>query len=141
MEGHREHATRGVKSFFDAVAVMVVQIDVQNACELSTVGESRGRKLEQLQNRQNHVVDIGKAGSFRFLCVVHASRPVDHDIGLVFHESSRTGYGSSRVRVNIVQETGKDGIVLANVIFVVLNSAKIQLSPLTGLSGRAATRR
>lgn len=72
---------------------------------------------------------------------MHASRPIDHNVGLVFDESSSACYGSSGVGANIVIETDKDRIVLTNIDYIVFDKSEIHCSPLIGLFGKAAIRR
>ena len=72
---------------------------------------------------------------------MHASRPIDHNVGLVFDKSSSACDGSSGVGVNIVNKTDKDRIVLANIDYIVFDAIKIQCSPLIGVFGKAAIRR
>lgn len=36
--------------------------------------------LQQLQNSQHNIIDIAKARSFRFLCVMQSTAPVDADL-------------------------------------------------------------
>ena len=66
MKGEGHYAVGGPKGLFNAIAMVNVDVDVEN----SRVVE------EQLEDCENDIVDVAKPRSFRFLRVVEATRPV-----------------------------------------------------------------
>ncbi len=66
MERASQDAIGGVESFFDAVAVVTVYIDVENSRE----------GTEKFEDAEDYVVDVAETGCFAFFGVVEASGPV-----------------------------------------------------------------
>ena len=72
MKANSEYSVCVVKGLFDSVAVMHIDIQVQNP----RVG------FEQLENAEDDVIDVAETTGLRFLAVVVPSRPVYGDIAL-----------------------------------------------------------
>lgn len=72
MKANSEYSVCVVKCLFDSVAVMHIDIQVQNprVC------------FEQLENAEDDVIDVAETTRLRFLAVVVPSRPVYGDIAL-----------------------------------------------------------
>ena len=87
-DGH--NTISGIKGLFDAVAVVDINIDVEDAvvesrgwgCSATDGdGEQRRRHApKQLDDTKDNVVDIAEARRLVPLCVVEASAPVDGDV-------------------------------------------------------------
>ena len=73
VEGERHDAVGGPEGLFDTVAVVDVDVNVEDA----------GVVEQELQDRQHNVVDVAESGGFCFLGVVEPAGPVDCDGGLV----------------------------------------------------------
>jgi hypothetical protein len=61
----------GVESFFDAVTMVAVDVDIQYA----------RKGTQKFQNAKDDVVDITKAGCFALLGVMKSACPIDSDVG------------------------------------------------------------
>lgn len=70
VERNGHHTVRDVECFFDSISVVDVNINVQHTRVV----------LEQLQDTKHDVVHVAKPGSFGFLRVVQAARPIDRDV-------------------------------------------------------------
>lgn len=70
MEGAGHDAVGGVEGFFDAVAVVAVDVNVEDA----------GVGAEELEDAEDDVVDVAEAGGFVLFGVVEAAGPVDGDV-------------------------------------------------------------
>jgi hypothetical protein len=77
-DGH--HSIGQIKSFLNAITMVNVDIDVQHAFVI----------LEKLQNCDDDVVHIAKAGSFELFRVVQPSGPVDSNVTLMIVELLRS---------------------------------------------------
>mmetsp|Transcript_30866 Transcript_30866/g.106707 ORF Transcript_30866/g.106707 Transcript_30866/m.106707 type:complete len:392 (+) Transcript_30866:254-1429(+) len=101
VEGDGHHAVRAVKCLLDAVAVVDVDVDVEDARVV----------LQQLQNRQDDVVDVTKTRSLRLFRVVEASRPIDGNVGIAGVELRRAVERGSRVHGAKLEDAVVDGAV------------------------------
>ena len=81
MERDCHDAVGGVESFFDAVAVVDVNVDVEDTLVV----------LEELQDAEDNVVDVAKARGLALFGVVKAASPVDACVCLTMVELSGTG--------------------------------------------------
>jgi len=70
VEAEGEHTVRAVKGFLDAVAVMHVDVDVEDADEVS----------EQAEDADNDVVDVAEAVGLALLGVVQSTASVDCNV-------------------------------------------------------------
>ena len=84
-DGH--DAVRQVKGLLHAVAVMHVNVQVQDP----------GVILEELQDGQHEVVDVAKPARLAFLGVVQPSRPVNRNVTQAVVEPCGAVYGTPRV--------------------------------------------
>ena len=80
VEGERHDAVAGPECLLDTVAVVDVDVDV----------EDPGVVAEELEDAEHDVVDVAEAGCFGFLGVVQAAGPVDGDLGLVVAKFPRS---------------------------------------------------
>lgn len=73
MEPARHHTVHGVKRLLDAIAMITIDIDIQDA-------QIRAQKLERAEG---NVVGVAEPGGkiSRFFSVLQPSCPVDHDVG------------------------------------------------------------
>lgn len=81
MERARHDAIGGVEGLFDAVAMVTVDVDIENARD----------SAEHFEDAEDDVVDIAEPGRLALFRVVQASGPVDGDVTLTLHESLRRG--------------------------------------------------
>ncbi len=95
----------GVESFFDTVAVMNVDIDVQHTRVVS----------QQFENAEYDIVDVAKPTGFTLLCVMQPTCPVDRNIAFVPTQPSRTFHTSTGTDRTVLEQAIKDGAVVANV--------------------------
>ena len=126
MERGCHHSVRSQKCFFDTVTVMAVNIDVQN----SLVG------FEKLDDTQNTVVGITKAGSFVLFSVMQTPSPINRDlVAYRWGDPCASQQGASSVPLTEVQHVVKDRAVipidrepvdLVHILFLILygNGAK-----------------
>lgn len=114
MEGYGHNSVGGIKSFFHAVAMMNVNVDVQDTLMV----------FQKLENGQDNVVDITEAGSFGLLGVVKSTGPVDGNIGGLLVQFDGRGHGSAPGELTELVKSIKHGAILAHVeplhLFVVL---------------------
>ena len=115
VEGHRHHAIRGVKGLLDAIAVVDIDIDVQNAGIHSMRNGDPPTPLQQLQDGQHDIVHVAEAGRLRLLGMMQTARPVDHNIGQTFVEATRTANGSRTVGSDVIKETVKNGAIFSDI--------------------------
>merc|ERR1719469_621129 len=105
VERYRHHPICCVKSFFNSISVMNIDIYVQDALVV----------LEKFENSKHNVVDVTEAGGFRFLGVVKASRPVDSDVRGLLVQLDRAGHGTACGQLAELVESVKHRTVLAHV--------------------------
>ncbi|KAJ6264428.1 Chromatin modification-related protein png1 [Drechslerella dactyloides] len=108
VEGEGHDAVGGPEGLFDAVAVVDVDVDVEDARVVA----------EQLEDGQDDVIDVAEAGRLRFLSVVQAAAPVDGDVGLAVDELAGAVEGGAGVDAGKVEEAVKDGAVVADVVLL-----------------------
>jgi hypothetical protein len=104
-KGNRHDAIGGVESLLDAVSVVDVDVDVEHALV----------RLEELEDREDDVVDVAKARGFVLLGVVQAPRPVDDGVRLLVVELDRAAHGPAGVDLAEVEEAVEDGAILGAV--------------------------
>ena len=105
VERARHHAVGRVESLLDTIAVVNVDVDVENALMV----------LEQLEDCEDAVVNVAKSARFRLFGVVESSRPVDDNIALVAIESLCAPYRARRVDLAKLKEAIKYRAVLSDV--------------------------
>ena len=90
MEGAGHDSVGAIKSFFDTITMMNININIKDASELSIAPIKEGRTdiLQQLKNGKNNVINVAEAGSFRLLGMMKTSRPVDDNIRQAFIQSN-----------------------------------------------------
>ncbi len=106
VEGEGHDAVGGPEGLLDAVAVVDVDVDVEDA----------GVVAEELEDAEHDVVDVAEARGLGFLGVVQAAGPVDGDFGLVVAELARGVDGGAGVEGAVVVEAVEDGTVVADVV-------------------------
>ena len=102
-DGH--DAVGGVEGLLDAVAVVDVDVDVEDALVL----------LEELEDGQDAVVDVAKAGGLGLLGVMESTGPVDDDVGAVLVETAGAADGAGGVQLAELEESVEDRTILADV--------------------------
>ena len=102
-DGH--DAVGGVEGLLDAVAVVDVDVDVEDALVL----------LEELEDGQDAVVDVAKAGGLGLLGVMESAGPVDDDVGAVLVETAGAADGAGGVQLAELEEAVEDRTILADV--------------------------
>lgn len=98
-EGH--DTVGAVEGLLDAVAVMDVDVDVQDA----------GVHLEELEDGQDDVIDVAEAGRLGLLGVMEAPGPVDGDVGVVVVEADGPVDGGAGVQLGELEQSVEDGTV------------------------------
>jgi hypothetical protein len=73
VERNGHHTVRQVEGFLDAVTVMDIDVDVENALVL----------LEELEASEHDVVGVAEAGCLGLLGVVHPAAPIHDDVSMV----------------------------------------------------------
>lgn len=106
VEGEGHDAVGGPEGLLDAVAVVDVDVDVQDARVVA----------QELQDGEDDVVDVAEARGFGFLGVVEPAGPIDCDAGLVVDEFARGVDGGAGVEGTVAVEAVEDGTVVANVV-------------------------
>lgn len=106
VEGEGHDAVGGPEGLLHAVAVVDVDVDVQDARVVA----------QELEDGEDDVVDVAEAGGLGFLGVVEPAGPVDRDAGLVIDEFARGVDGSAGVEGTVAVEAVKDGTVVADVV-------------------------
>ena len=76
METTGENPLARVKRFFDRVAVVAVDIDVEHA----------GERAEELEDAEDDIVDVAEPARAVLLRVVEPAGPVDRDVGRALGE-------------------------------------------------------
>ena len=102
-DGH--DAVGRVEGLLDAVAVVDVDVDVEDALVL----------LEELEDGQNAVVDVAEARRLGLLGVMEAAGPVDDDVGAVLVEAAGAADGAGSVQLAELEEAVENGAVLPDV--------------------------
>jgi hypothetical protein len=97
-----EDAVGGFKGLFDAVAVVHVNVDVEDALVL---GE------EELDGNDD-VVDVAEAGCEVLLRMMQTAGPVDGDVGLLVKKVPCCAHRGAAVEGDVVPETIEDGAVV-----------------------------
>ncbi|KAJ8576738.1 hypothetical protein ON010_g2470 [Phytophthora cinnamomi] len=105
VERARHDTVRRVEGLLHTVAVVDVNIDVQDALV----------SLEQLQDAEHAVVHVAEAGGLRALAVVQATGVVDDDVSRSGIQFGGATDGSRRVELAELEEAVKDRAVLAHV--------------------------
>ena len=106
VERESHDAIRRPKGLFDAVAVVHVDVDVQDA-----------RVVEQeLQDRQDDVVDVAEPAGFGLLGVVQPAGPVDGNGRLVRGQFARRVQGCAGVERTVCVEAVEDGTIVTHVV-------------------------
>ena len=97
MERAGHHAVGRVEGFLDAVAVVDVDVDVEDSrvesaawVKFSYGLEGGGRETgpKELQDGENDVVDVAEPARLTLLGVVQTSSPVDGDVSLARRDPS-----------------------------------------------------
>ncbi len=105
VEGHGHNAVGGEEGLFDAVAVVHVDVHVQDALV----------HFEQLEDGEDDVVDVAKPGRRVLLGVVESAGPVDGDVTLALvQKTSSFDRPTSRELAELVY-AGKYGTVIVDV--------------------------
>jgi len=102
-DGH--DAVGGVEGLLDAVAVVDVNVDVEDALVL----------LEELEDGKDAVVDVAEAGGLGLLGVMETAGPVDDDVGAVLVETAGAADGTGRVKLAELEEAVEHRAVLPHV--------------------------
>lgn len=76
MKGDCEDAVGGPEGLFDTVAVMDVDIDVENPRMVA----------EELEDGKNDVINVTEATCFCLFGVMKSSRPIDRDVALLGYQ-------------------------------------------------------
>ncbi len=105
VKGDGHDSVRGVKGFLDAVAVVNVYIDVDDALMI----------FQEFEYGDDDVVDVAEAGRLRLFGVMQAAGPVDGDVRLLLVEFHSPGHGSARRDLAEFVETVEHRTVLAHV--------------------------
>ena len=106
MEGEGHDTIGEVEGLLDAVAVVDVNVDVEDARV----------HLEQLEDCQHDVVGVAEAARLALFRVMQATRPVDHDVGAALVDARGAGNGTAGVGLAVLEEAVEDRAVLANVV-------------------------
>lgn len=106
VEGEGHDAVGGPEGLLDAVAVVDVDVDVEDARVVA----------QELEDGEHDVVDVAEARGFGFLGVVEPTGPVDRDAGLVVDEFARGVDGGAGVEGTVAVESVEDGTVVADVV-------------------------
>jgi hypothetical protein len=86
VKGYSHDTVCGKECLLNTVTVMHVNINVQYALV----------ETQELEDRQDNVVDIAKPRRLGFLCVMQAAAPVDADVRLATIELSSGSYKRRR---------------------------------------------
>lgn len=79
METDSHNTVSSEKSFFNAISVVDIDVDVQYS----------RKDFQQFQDADNDVIDIAKPISLSFLRVMEAATPVNCDVrGVVYYQMS-----------------------------------------------------
>ena len=103
MERDSHHAVRRVEGLLDAVAVVDVDVEIQDTWVV----------LKQLEDAQHNVVHVAKSRRLGALRVVQAARPVDCHISNAMVELHRAIDGAARVDAAVVVQPIKDRAIFA----------------------------
>ena len=105
VEGDGHDAVGGVEGLLDAVSVVDVDVDVEDALVV----------LEELEDGEHDVVDVAEAGRLALLGVVESAGPVDGDVRLSLVQFHGAGHTAAGGELAELVESVKDGAVLADV--------------------------
>ena len=83
MKATRHNAIGGIKRLFDAVSVMAVDVDVEDA----------GVGAQELEDAEDDVVDVAEPGGFALFGVVQAAGPVYGYVGCAGGYALGGGWG------------------------------------------------
>lgn len=78
MEARRHHPIGGVEGLLDTIAMVHVNVDVEDA----------GVMPQEFEDAEDNVVDVAEARGFALLGVVQAARPIEGNVGLARVETS-----------------------------------------------------
>ena len=101
MKRHRHDAICDVERLLDAVTVVDIDVDVQDA----------GVVLEQLEDGEDDVVDVAEPRCLRLLRVVQPSAPIHADVRVLIVQLHRSIEGRASVQLAILVEPIEDGAV------------------------------
>lgn len=105
VERQRHHTIGGPESLFDAVAMVDVDVYVED----SRVVE------EKLEDGEDDVVDIAESAGFSLFSVVQTAGPINGDVGLFAGEFAGCVEGGAGVEGAIFEEAVEDGAIIAHV--------------------------
>ena len=86
MERNRHDTVGGVKGLLDAITVMDVYVDVNDALMI----------FKKFENGDDDVVDVAETRRLGLFGVMKSSGPVDGDVGLLFVQFHSPGDGTTR---------------------------------------------
>ena len=104
VEGDAEDAVGGPEGLFDSVAVVDIDVDVEDARMVA----------EELEDGEDDVVHVAEAAGFALFRVVEAAGPVDGEVGLVIAELAGGVHAGAGVEGAVLEEPVEDGAVVAD---------------------------
>ena len=109
VEGKRHDAVGGPERLFDAVAMVDVDVDVEDA----------RIRAQHLEDGEDDVVDVAESAGFALFGMVQPAGPIDGDIGLAGCQFASCVEGGASVVGAVVEEAVENGTVVAHVEGVV----------------------
>mmetsp|Transcript_6128 Transcript_6128/g.20644 ORF Transcript_6128/g.20644 Transcript_6128/m.20644 type:complete len:351 (+) Transcript_6128:838-1890(+) len=132
-DGH--HPVRGVERLLDAVTVVDIDVDVQDAMMV----------LQKLEDSEHNVVHVAKPRRFVLFAVVQTASPVDHYLALFLVQLHCAADRTSRVNLAKVEQAIEHRTVLPDVealelpdvlVLVVRSDEAQKLDVLVGVKAR-----
>jgi len=105
MKRDRHDPIRSIKSLFDPITVMDINIDVQHTMMM----------LEQLQNSQDTIIHITKPRGLALLRVMQPPRPINHDIRILLIKQRRPSNRSTRIQLAELEKPIKNRAILPDI--------------------------
>lgn len=122
MKGEGHDPVGGPKGLLHAIAMMHVNVDVENTWVVE----------EQLQDRKHDVIDVTEPRGLGLLGMVQAARPVDRDVGLVGGQLASGVERGAGVEGAIAVEAIEDRAVVTHVIRVAAIVGQVRGKAISG---------
>lgn len=134
MEGDGHYAVSCVESFLDAITVVDVDVDVEDALFEAEKFEDAeddvwggksakmGKKIKKpvVVTKVEHTIDVAKATSLTFLRVVQPTCPIHSDITFVPVQTRSTFHAAAGTDTAELEEAVEDGTVVADIVLCLL---------------------
>lgn len=141
VEGDRHDSIGRVEGLFDAITVMHVNIDVQDALvepqKLQDTQDDVWRGGVSLLSRRGvatrlfalrvRTIDIAEAACLALLCVVQTASPIDSNVALLAVQSCSALHGATRADAAELEQTIEDRTIVADIELGLLTNVALHV--------------